>query len=204
MTLTRIDRQDHSDPAALHAQAIENLRFIRETMEGACALTTVPGWGGVAMGITAVVASVIASFQQQPASWLVVWITEAVVALLIGVWAMWRKARHVQRPFLSTPLRKFLFSLSPPLVAGALLTIVLFRAGRADLLPGVWLLLYGAGVMTGGAFSVKVVPLMGLCMMGVGVLALFGPTSWGNGFMAAGFGLVHIVFGVIIARRYGG
>ncbi|MCS6806752.1 MAG: hypothetical protein RMM98_11330 [Acidobacteriota bacterium] len=188
----------------MHAQAIDNLRFIRETIEGACALTAVPGWGGVAMGITALVASVIASFQEHPADWLVVWMIEAMVAVLIGTWAMWRKARHIERPFLSAPLRKFIFSLSPPLVAGALLTVALFRSGRTDLLPGVWLLLYGAGVMTGGAFSVKVVPLMGLCIMVVGTLALFSPASWGNGFMAVGFGLVQIVFGVIIARRYGG
>jgi len=183
---------------------MENIRFIRETMERSTAFTAVPGKGGVAMGITALIAAGIAPRTTTAEMWLATWVVEALVALAIGGWAMSRKARTANVPILSGPGRKFALSLSPPLLAGTLLTVALFRLGLVSTLPGTWLLLYGAGVVTGGAFSVKVVPLMGVCLMALGTAALFSPASWGNAFMAAGFGGVHIIFGALIARRHGG
>jgi hypothetical protein len=184
--------------------AMENIRFIRETMERSSAFTAVPGWGGAIIGGTAIVASYIASRQSGPQPWLVTWMVEALVALLIAGWATHQKANAVNIPLFSGPGPKFAISLSPPLLAGALLTVVLYQNGLSTVLPGMWLLLYGVGVVTGGAFSVKVVPVMGVCFMLAGALALFAPAGWGNAFMATGFGGLHILFGIIIARRYGG
>ncbi len=192
------------DPPALGNHAIEDLRFIRETMERSGSFTAVPGWGGVAMGITAFVAAWAASRQSAPEGWLVTWLVEALVALLLGGWAIGQKVKSASVPLLSGPAQKFALSLAPPMLAGGLLTVALYRAGDVAILPGAWLLLYGAGIMTGGAFSVKVVPMMGLCFMLLGAVALFCPASWGNGFMAAGFGGLQVIFGIIIARRYGG
>jgi hypothetical protein len=183
---------------------MDNLRFIRETMESATSFTAVPGWGGVLMGITALLATVVASRRPGLEWWLVTWVAEALGAFAVGAVAILRKARRAQTPVLSRPGRKFVLSLSPPIFAGAVLTVVVYRAGLAGLLPGIWLLLYGAGVVTGGAFSVRVVPMMGLCFMLTGAIALFCPAAWGNWFMAAGFGGLHLIFGIIIARRYGG
>src|SRR4030095_8408252 len=191
-------------PPALHERAMDNLRYIRETMERATAFTAVSGWGGVAIGGTAIVATVIAANQGTFKGWLAVWIAEGLISLLIAGWSMDRKARAVDMPLMSGPGRKAVFSLSPPLIAGLLLTIVLVRARLTSAIPGTWLLLYGTGVVTGGMFSVPAVPLMGLCFMALGAGALFAPPELANWFMGIGFGGLHLIFGVIIARKYGG
>jgi len=197
-------RPSPAEPPALHTRAMDNLRFIRETMEGAAAFTAVPGWGGVGMGITALIAAYVAGRQPNVDRWLMVWITEALLSLLIAGCGMERKARAGKMALLSKPGRKFALSFAPPMIVGGLLTIMLYRAGLADKLPGVWLLLYGTAVVTGGAFSVKVIPAMGLCFMASGAIALFSPAGWGNLLMAYGFGGLHVAFGIVIARRHGG
>jgi hypothetical protein len=192
------------EPPALHERAMDNLRYIRETMERATAFTGISGWGEVAIGGSAFLASVLAAQQSSFRAWLAIWIAEGLISLLIAGWSMDRKARAVQMPMMSGPGRKAVFSLLPPILAGALVTIVLFRAGLTSAIPGIWLLLYGTGVVTGGMFSVPVVPIMGFCFMGLGALALFAPSALADWFMAAGFGGLHVVFGIIIARKYGG
>ena len=192
------------EPPALHDRAMDNLRYIRETMERASAFTAVPGWGQVAIGATALAATYLAAQQPNAKAWLLTWLTEAIIALLISGWSMDRKARATGTPLLSGPGRKVAFSLSPPMAVGALLTVVLFRAGMTNAIPGMWLLLYGTGVVTGGMFSVSVVPVMGICFMVLGAVGLFAPAVWGNWLLAAGFGGLHVVFGIIIARKYGG
>jgi hypothetical protein len=183
---------------------MDNLRYIRETMEIATSFTGVSGRGAAFIGITALLVSYVASRQSSVERRVLIWLFEALLALLIGVGAMLRKAQAANLPLLSKPAWKFVFSLSPPMFSAAVLTVLFYRAGLSGFLPGMWLLLYGTGVVTGGAFSVRVVPVMGLCFMLLGVIALVSPAAWGNGFMAAGFGGLHLVFGVVIARRYGG
>src|SRR5437588_719821 len=168
------------------------------------AYSAVPGWGQVAVGATALVAALLAARQPTPELWLATWLGEAVVALGIGGATMVRKAFAVNDPLLSGPGRRAGLSFLPPMVVGGLLTVALSRAGLWQALPGTWLLLYGTGFVTGGAFSVRIVPVMGVCFMTFGAAALLGPAAWGNWLMAAGFGGLHMVFGTIIARRYGG
>ncbi|MDE3170916.1 MAG: hypothetical protein KGL75_12300 [Acidobacteriota bacterium] len=191
-------------PVALDDRARDNLRFIRETMERAGSFTAVPGWGGVAIGITAVGAAVIASRQANAFDWFATWVIEACVAVAIAIWTTISKSRSSGTSLLSGPGRRFVYSFAPPLFAGALLTILLGRTASVGAVAGIWLLLYGTGVVTGGAFSIRVVPLMGLCFMVLGTVALFSPAGWGNFLLAAGFGGLHILFGAVIARNYGG
>ena len=191
-------------PVALDDHARDNLRFIRETMERAGSFTAVPGWGGVAMGITAIGAAAIAARQTSSFDWFATWIIEAAVAVAIAIWTTISKARVSGTSLLSGPGRRFVYSFAPPLFAGALLTLLLARSEPLGAIAGVWLLMYGTGVVTGGAFSIRVVPLMGLCFMVLGTVALFSPAAWGNVLLGAGFGGLHIIFGAVIAGNYGG
>lgn len=197
-------RERNSHPVPIGDRARDNIRFIRETMERAGSFTAVPGWGGIAMGITALGAAVIASRQTSPLLSLLTWVCEAVVAIAIAVWTTYTKARETGTALLSGPGRRFVYSFAPPLLVGVLLTFLLLRIGSFDAVPGVWLLLYGTAVVTGGAFSIRVVPLMGLCFMVLGTVALFSPASWGNFLLGTGFGGLHLLFGAVIARKYGG
>jgi hypothetical protein len=197
-------RSPNREPIPIDARAADHLRYIRETMERAGEFTAVPGWGGVAMGITALAAAFIASRQVTPRAWLTVWLIEAFVAVAIAAPAAATKAHRANSALFSGPGRKFVLSFAPPIVVGGLLTFALFQADFLTALPGVWLLLYGTAIVTGGAFSVRIVPVMGLCLMMLGAAALIGPASWGDALMAAGFGVVQIGFGWWIARRHGG
>jgi hypothetical protein len=185
-------------------RAMDNLRYIRETMERATPFTGISGRGEMTIGGTALIASVIAARQPSFKLWVYTWLAEGLISSLIAGWSMDRKARATQTSLFSGSGRKALYSLAPSLIAGGLLTLVLVRAGAFTAIPGMWLLLYGTGVITGGMFSVRAVPAMGICFMALGALALFSPTAWTNWFMAGGFGGLHLLFGAIIVRKYGG
>jgi uncharacterized membrane protein YjfL (UPF0719 family) len=192
-----------SQPVPIDRRAADNLRFIRDTMERAASFTAVPGWGGVVLGVSAIAAGAMSvghSVQTQ----FSVWVSESVLALLIAFVAVRLKSKRLELSLQSRAARRALLSFAPPLLAGAIMTAVLYHAGVVTVLPGLWLLLYGAAVVTGGAFSVRIVPVMGLCFMLLGALSLLAPASWGNGFLIGGFGGLHIGFGTVIARRHGG
>lgn len=193
-----------AEPTPLNSRAEANLRFIRDTMERASSFTAVPGWGLVGMGVTALAAAGIATQFAGAPDRLFVWLVEAAIAIPLAFWSMDRKARHQNTSMWTGSGRKFLMSFLPPVTAGAALTAVLVRGDMWDALVGTWLMMYGAGVTTAGSFSVKSVPVMGLLFMALGLAAFLTPASWGMVWMALGFGLVHLVFGVLIAKKHGG
>jgi len=194
-------RRPHSRFRPAPQRALEDLRYIRDTMERSSTFTATSGWGQVLMGLTAIAAA-LAARPQSARGWLSVWLVEALLAVVIAVTAMQAKARRSGLPLPSGPGRKFALGFLPCVVVAIVFTIALARLGLTRLLPGVWLLLYGAGVITGGAFSIPLLPAMGFCFAAVGTLALFLP-AWGNALMAAGFGGLHIVFGLWIASQHG-
>jgi hypothetical protein len=193
-------------PEPIHEHALSNLRYIREAMERAGAFTSIPGWGGFWVGVTAMGAAIYGArfIATAPRTWLLIWLGDAVVAALIAAVSMFRKARRANVSFTSPPARRFFMSYLAPVAAGAALTYLLGHTGRYDVLPAAWLLIYGASVVSSGAYSIRVVLVMGVCFMLLGIAACFVSYSAGNALLGAGFGGIHIVFGLIIARSYGG
>ena len=202
--VTRFRSRPDDTPEPLGQRAAENLQFIRETMEHSSAFTAVPGVGGILMGTLALVAAWTASRQASDAAWLTTWLACAVLAVVVGGAALLLKARATGHSLLKGPGRRFALSFAPPIAVGAALTVVLPSHGQTSLLPAVWLLCYGAAVVTGGAFSVRVIPATGVLFMALGGLSFLLPAAWGNTLMAAGFGGLHVISGCIVARRYGG
>jgi len=200
----RKENIETSEPVNIGDRAIDNLKFIRETMERSSVFTSVPGYGGMLMGATAIGAAIIANQQIYLRNWLIVWIVEAVLAFFVGLLAMWQKSKIADTPLVSAPARKFASSFAPPLLCGIVITLGLWRNENYELMIPVWHLLYGAAIVCGGAFSVKAVPVMGWCFIALGAVAFFLPGGYGDELMILSFGVLHIVFGFIIARKYGG
>jgi len=186
------------------ARAEDDLRFIRGAMERASSFTCVPGVGQILVGLTAFPAARISSRAAGDLQAVWVWIVDAALAVTIAIAAIVRKSRRIEVTLDSASTRRFLQVFLPPLGAAMVLTVVLVQAARFDLVRPLWLLLYGTGLMTGGAFSIRLVPIMGLSFVALGLAAFLSPSSWGDPYMVAGFGVVHIAFGIVIARWHGG
>ena len=193
-----------NQPVNIGDRAFDNLKFIRETMERSTVFTSVPGYGGVLMGATAIVAAYLAYTQTYVRDAMFIWLTEAVLAFFIGLLAMWQKTKISKTSMFSTPARKLLMNSLPPMLCGVFITLGLWRFGHFEVMVPVWILCYGAAVVCGGAFSVKAVPIMGWCFIALGAIAFFLPVNTGQLMMALSFGVLHIVFGLIIGRKFGG
>ena len=198
------EQNEGGELPSLHDRAMENLEFIRDTMERSTHFTAVPGYGGMLMGLTALGAAYIANNQALVGDWVVVWLVEAVLAFCIGLFAMWQKSKLAGTTLNSVPAKKMILSFLPPMICAVAITLGLWRFGYFVAMIPTWLLLYGAAVVTGGSYSVRAVPIMGWCFIALGAAAFFLPANAGNLMMALGFGLLHIVFGLVIARRFGG
>jgi hypothetical protein len=203
MSLPRRDPEGAS-VIPMESRAGEHLRVIRETMERSASFSTIPGWGGAAMGFTGAAAAAVAPRAESPALWLAVWLAAAVVACAIGLTAMVRGAQRAGVPLLAGPGRRFAIVFAAAVFSGALLTLGLYRAGQVPLLPALWLLLYGTALIGGGTISVTMVRSMGYGFLTLGAVAVFAPLAVGNWLMGIGFGVIQIIGGILLARRQRG
>jgi hypothetical protein len=195
---------ERAEMTSFGQHAEENLQFIRRTMERSSTFTAVPGLGGAGMGAVGLAAAILAASQRSADRSLAIWLLAAAIALGIGVTSTWLKAVRSGVPLAGAVGRRFAMSLAAPLIAGAALTWGVWMKGDRALIPAVWLLLYGTGVLAGGVFSVAAVRLLGAAFMALGIAALVTPPAWGNVWLGMGFGGLQLVFGLYIARRHGG
>jgi len=191
-------------PRSISSRAADDLTFIRSAMERSSAFTAIPGAGGVVMGVIGLIAAVVGARQPTPDRWLGTWLVAAFLALIVELVAMAWKARRAGLTLTSTNARRFALGIGAPLVAGAAITYELWAVRSFTVMAPAWLLLYGAGVLAGGMFSVPVVRAVGVCFMAAGLAASLTPPEWGNIWLAIGFGGLHVGFGAYIARNLGG
>lgn len=208
-----LKRDEPEQPIPLHARAEDNLSFIRDAMTRSSSFTAVPGWGMVAMGVIALFGSWVAAVQQSLDWWVNTWTSVAVIACSVGVATMLVKAKRNRASLLTGPGRRFLMSFSPSIAAGIILSEIFYVQHLDYLMVPTWLMLYGVAVMNGGAYSVKPVPLTGLCFLVLGVtsaflpldsVSIFGEFLLRDAMLALGFGGFHIVLGIVVATKYGG
>lgn len=173
-------------------------------MERSATFTSIPGAGGAAMGVIALAASGIAARQPSGDRWLLTWLAAAALAAVVGFIAMARKAKRAGATLTGSNARRFALGMVAPFVAGAAITYEMWAVRTFTVMAPAWLLLYGAGVLTGGIFSVPAVRAIGVCFMALGMAAIATPPEWGNVWLAIGFGGLHIAFGTYISRNHGG
>jgi hypothetical protein len=184
---------------ALETHALGTLKYIRASIDAA-GLLAVPGSAGIAMGAVGLSAALLASHPQLATHWFRIWLCAAVAAFVCGSTLMVHQAMRNGAALYRGPVRKFLLCLSPPLLAGAVLTLRLWLRHDLELIPGSWLLLYGCGVTAAGTMTVRPVGIMGILFLMLGVVALQLPAEFANVVLGVGFGGLHLAFGIVIGR----
>jgi hypothetical protein len=192
------------DPTPIDSGAIEHLRYIRSTIEAAHTFTTVPGKGCIAMGITALAAVGLESIPALATHWLAIWVGAAIVACVAALWFMEQKAHAQGLSLRRAVARRFFMTLAPAFLSGAILTAALAGSVDRELITGMWLLLYGAGLTACGLFAVPAVFTAGICFMGLGAATLWLPPGSAHIVLALGFGGIHLALGTTIVRHHGG
>ncbi|MBI2408753.1 MAG: hypothetical protein HYV19_10675 [Gemmatimonadetes bacterium] len=199
-----MSRPTSRPPAALADHAADQLAFIRDTMVRAGRFTAVSGAGTIGAGVVGMIATLLSPYMANQWQWLGLWLTAATVAMSIAVFMIARKAMRSGQSLRAGPGRTFALAFAPPLIAGGFLTAALAAHGAWSLLPGTWLVCYGAAVVSGGAFSVRTVPVFGAVLLVLGALAFLLPAFAQVWLLGAGFGAAHLLFGYFIARYHGG
>jgi uncharacterized membrane protein len=190
-------------PIPIESRALGTLAYIRTSIETSGSMA-VPGMAGFVMGLIGIVASIVASLPRGSSHWFGIWLLAAVIALLVGGAMMAREAAQSGHARYLGPVRKFLLCLCPALLAGAVLTFVLWGGGAARFVPGVWLLLYGCAVLSASTVTIartmRLICIMGALFMVLGALAFVSPPSFHTLILGMGFGGLHTIFGILIGQ----
>jgi hypothetical protein len=200
----RSNPQLREAPTPIDSGALENLRYIRSTIEAVHTFTTVPGKGCIAMGVSALVAVALESVPSLAGHWLAIWVGAAIVACGSALWFMEQKARRQGLSLRRAVARRFFMALAPAFIAGAILTAALASRVDRELVTGMWLMLYGTGLCACGVFAIDAVFTAGAAFLALGAATLWLPPGSANVVLALGFGGIHLALGATIMRHHGG
>jgi len=192
-------KRSDGNTVALDMHALGTLKYIRASIDAAGVLG-VPGSAGIAMGSVGLLAALLAADPPLAPYWLTIWLAAGVAALLCGSALMVHQAVRSETALYRGPARKFLLCLAPSLFAGAVITFALWRGHAVEMLPGAWLLLYGCGVTAASTMTVRSIGIMGGLFLLLGVAALSLPMRDSDLLLGAGFGGLHLAFGIVIGR----
>ena len=156
------------------------------------------------MGVIGLFAMGLAAGQRDPEAELAVWIAAAFAAMTAGALGSWIKARQNGLPLLGDPGRRFLLCLLPVLLVGVVLTGALWGTAQVLLLPGIWMMLYGCGVLAAGTYAAPPVMHMGAVFLVAGLVSHAVPGAWSNVLLGLVFGGAHLYFGYQVYRYHGG
>ncbi len=191
-------------PAPIESRALGTLAYIRASIESSSSMD-VPGMAGIVMGLIGVLAALVVSVPRWSSEWLAIWLVAAILALLLGGALVARQVAQRGHARYWGPARRFLLCLCPALMAGAVLTFVLWDAGLSGVIPGMWLLLYGCAVLSASTVTTagvaRLICIMGMMFAALGAAAFLLPAAAHNSMLGLGFGAVHIVFGILIGRQ---
>jgi hypothetical protein len=184
---------------ALDTHAAATLQYIRSTMDAAVSLS-IPGSAGIAMGTVGVVAAAMSSAPALHGYWLPIWLSAAVIAATLSGLRMARQSSLQGFTLFGAPVRKLLLCLFPGLFAGAVMTGVLWESANSHAIPGSWLLLYGCALVSASATTTRMIGILGGLFVVLGLVGFALPDQWQMAALGAGFGGLHLLFGVLIGR----
>lgn len=193
---------------------IKDLAEIRQMMERSSKFISLSGWAGILAGIYALVAAYIAYtlFNFKPGeessitpsdmlNVILLALALLVLALTTAVFLSYKSASKRSEPIWNATSRRLLLNMAVPLVTGGIFLIIMISQSHFNMLSSISLIFYGLALYNAGNFTYKEVKILGVIQIILGLIsACF--ISWALLIWAAGFGLMHIVYGIYIQVKY--
>ena len=204
------------------SKSLEDIKAIRKIMEESSRFLSLSGLSGVFIGITAIIGALVAYFlipdgsirfdeylrnHSAEETYSLRWqlITDAALVLLLSMFlAFWfsiRKAKKEGKIFMTPISKRLLINLLIPLATGGVFAIVLLIQNQVGLIVPSFLIFYGLSLVNAGKFTFGEIFYLGILEIITGLAAAFFP-GWGLIFWIFGFGILHIIYGLVMYRKY--
>lgn len=197
---------------------IQDLKEIRETMNRATRFISLSGLSGVSTGIIALVGALLSyvvifkdadylgyNSVEISSSHLVYLLLIAIgtLSLSIGSALLFthRKTKKQNQKVWNTPAKMLIINLSIPLITGGLLCFLFLIKGFVGFLCPLTLIFYGLALLNGSKYTIPVIRNLGLLEILLGLMA-FQFINYGLLFWTLGFGVIQIIYGLIVQKKY--